>query len=339
VSNRSRSARSATRRHRPRVALVTPYGAATNNGNWHTAARWARFLRARYRVELCTAWAGGEHAALIALHARRSAASIHAFAAAHPQRPLIVVLTGTDLYRDIRGDAAAQRSLRLATRLVVLQDEGPRELPAALRRKTTVIYQSAPPLAPAPRRRRSFDVAVLGHLRDEKDPALAMAVARRLPADSPVRLLHIGAALDPALGHAARATARQVARYRWLGELPRPRARQWLRRAPLLLHPSKMEGGAQAVLEAVQSGAAAIASDCAGNVGMLGRDYAGLFPVGDAAAATALIERAAREPAFMRRLQRQCRARAPRFAPARERRAVLALVGQELRTKKQRAAP
>jgi glycosyltransferase involved in cell wall biosynthesis len=154
-----------------------------------------------------------------------------------------------------------------------------------------------------------------------------------------VRILHIGAALDPALGRAARATARQAPRYRWLGELPRTRARQWLRRVPLLLHPSKMEGGAQAVLEAVQSGAAVIASDCTGNVGMLGRDYAGLFAVGDAAAAAALIERAAREPAFLRRLQRQCRARAPRFAPARERRAVLALVDRALRAKKQRTAP
>ncbi|MFN9211226.1 MAG: glycosyltransferase [Betaproteobacteria bacterium] len=112
------------------------------------------------------------------------------------------------------------------------------------------------------------------------------------------------------------ASCTSAPRYRWLGELPRPRARQWQRRAPQLLHPSRMECGAQAVLEAVQSGAVVIASDCPGNVGMLGRDYAGFFPVGDAAAAAALIERAAREPAFLRRLQRQCRARAPRFAPA-----------------------
>lgn len=192
---------------RPRLALVTPYGAATNNGNWHTAARWARFLRARYRVELCTEWAGGDHDALIALHARRSAPSIHTFAAAHPQRPLIVVLTGTDLYRDIKTDAAAQRSLQLATRLVVLQDEGVRELPAALAQKTSVAYQSTPILVPAPRRRRSFDVVVLGHLRDEKDPRLAMDAARRLPADSPVRILHIGAALSLAGRTAAPARA------------------------------------------------------------------------------------------------------------------------------------
>jgi hypothetical protein len=44
--------------------------------------------------------------------------------AAHPRRGLAVVLTGTDLYRDIATDAAAQRSLALAQALVVLQELG-----------------------------------------------------------------------------------------------------------------------------------------------------------------------------------------------------------------------
>ncbi|MFN7778135.1 MAG: selenoneine biosynthesis selenosugar synthase SenB [Betaproteobacteria bacterium] len=336
MSNRSRSWPSTAR---PTVALITPYGADSNNGNWRTASRWARFLRPHYRVRVATQWDGRDADLMIALHARRSAESIAAFAAAHLQRPLIVVLPGTALYRDIKTDAAAQRSLRLATRLVVLQDEGRRELPAALARKTATIYQSAPAQAALPRRRRTFDVVVLGHLREEKDPGLAMQVARQLPADSRVRILHIGAALDAEFGRAAAATQQSCPHYRWLGAVPHAAARRWLRRAPLLLHPSRMEGGAQAVLEAIQSGAAVVASNCAGNVGMLGRGYAGIFPVGNAAAATALIERAAREPAFVRRLQRQCRARAARFAPARERRVLLRLIDRELRAKKQRAVP
>jgi putative glycosyltransferase (TIGR04348 family) len=319
-----------TAARRPRVALITPYGAQANNGNWHTAARWARFLRPQWRVQVGTEWDGRDCDLLLALHARRSAASIAAFAAAHPQRPLLVVLTGTDLYRDIRTDAAAQRSLRLAQRLVVLQAQGLEELPHASAAKATIIYQSAPPLAPAARRRRSFDVAVVGHLRDEKDPRLAMALAAGLPAASPVRILHIGAALDPALGRAARASMRTGPHYRWLGALPRGRVRHWLRRVPLLLHPSKMEGGAQAIIEAIQSGAAIIASDCGGNRGLLGDDYAGLFAVGATDAARQLVERAAAEPAFLRRLQQQCARRAPLFAPARERAALQALLQQAL---------
>ena len=43
--------------------------------------------------------------------------------------PLVVALTGTDLYGDIHTSPEAQTSLDLATRLVVLQPMGIRELP------------------------------------------------------------------------------------------------------------------------------------------------------------------------------------------------------------------
>jgi putative glycosyltransferase (TIGR04348 family) len=308
------------------VAIITPALADENTGNWHTAARWARFLRTRFRVRVMKTWDGEAADALIALHARRSAASIEAFARSYPGRPLIVVLTGTDLYRDIRTDAAAQRSLELATRLVVLQERGPDALPAVLRDKAVVVYQSAPKLAPGAPRRTRFDVAVVGHLRDEKDPLLAMRVAESLPADSRIRVLHIGKALDRALAQAARATARRCPRYRWTGGLPRARTRQAIRHARLLLHPSKMEGGAQVILEAIQSGTPVVAADCAGNVGMLGRGYPGLFPVGDVQAAAKLLRRAETDAKFLRALHSACKKRAPLFDPERERRAVLRLV-------------
>lgn len=321
---------------RSRVAIITPYLADANNGNWQTAARYARFLRPGFRVRLLKQWDGGPDDAMIALHARRSAASIEAFAAAHPERPLVVVLTGTDLYRDLRRDADARRSLDRATAIVVLQEAAPAALRARWRAKTSVIYQSAARLQPGPRPARTFDVAVVGHLREEKDPLTAMRAAELLPADPGVRVLHIGAALDPALGEAARATAARCDRYRRLGALPRGRTRQRMRRAHLLLHPSKMEGGAQAILEAIRSGTPIVASDCAGNVGMLGADYAGLFAVGDAAGAARLIERAARDPAFYARLQRQCKKRAPLFDPAREARLLRGLVHNLLHEKRRR---
>jgi putative glycosyltransferase (TIGR04348 family) len=310
------------------VRIITPYLAQANNGNWHTAARWARMLRTRYRVALAKAWTGEACDVLIALHARRSAPSIAAFASAHPERALVVVLTGTDLYRDIRADASAQRSLDLATALVVLQEEGLRELAPRHRRKAVVIHQSAPALARGSPRRRSFDVAVVGHMRDEKDPLTAMRVAELLPPGSLARILHAGAALDPAYADAARATQRRTRRYRWLGPLTRGRARQLMRNARLLLHPSKIEGGAHVILEAVRSGTPVVASGASGNVGMLGRGYPALFPVGDADAAARLIARAEAEPAFHRRLRAACARRAPLFAPARERAAVLQLVHQ-----------
>lgn len=314
---------------RPRVCLITPYGALANNGNWHTASRWAHLLRDVARLRVATEWDGQDADLMIALHARRSAPSIHAFAAAHPQRELCVVLTGTDLYRDILGDVAAQESLALATRLVVLQEAGLAALPPALRSKTSMIFQSAHALAPGAPRKSSFEVAMVGHLREEKDPLTAIAAARLLPADSRIHLLHAGAVLDASLASAARAASEELApRYRWLGALGRPAARQLMRRARLLLHPSRIEGGAQVVIEAITAHTPVIASDCAGNVGLLGADYPGLFEVGDAPAAALLLTRAEHDPAFLARLKTACAARAPLFAPERERDALLALLPQ-----------
>ncbi|MEO7336325.1 MAG: TIGR04348 family glycosyltransferase, partial [Caldimonas sp.] len=114
----------------PRVLIVSPALADANNGNWHTASRWSRMLRKHCRIGIARDWSGEPFDLLIALHARRSAASIDAWAKAHPDRPLVVVLTGTDLYRDIHQDPVARSSLRQATHLVALQDEGPRSLDA-----------------------------------------------------------------------------------------------------------------------------------------------------------------------------------------------------------------
>lgn len=316
-------------RRRPLVAIITPASAEANTGNWHTAARWARFLRSACRVRVATTWSASAAQAapdlMIALHARRSAPAIAAFATAYPDRPLIVVLTGTDLYRDIASDAAAQRSLALASRLVVLNELGARALPRRWRSKVEVILQSASRLAPATRSARHFLVAAVGHLRAEKDAALVMAAARQFN-DGKVRFVHVGGALDADLGSAARATAATCPHYRWLGPQSRGAARQQMRRAHVLLHPSRMEGGAQAVIEAVTAGTPVIASAIDGNRGLLGLRYPGLFPVGNVAACVRLIKRAADDPAFLRQLARACQKRAALFDPRRESAAVRRLV-------------
>jgi len=306
---------------RPLITIVTPSLAAANNGNWQTAARWARMLRGPYRVRIVTAWQDGDPApdAMIALHARRSAASIAAFATAHPRRPLIVTLTGTDLYRDIATDTAAQRSLRLATRLVVLNELGPRRLPAGLRRKAAVIVQSARLRAPAAKSRR-FTVSVVGHLRGEKNPQLVWRVLDHWPHEVPLRVQHAGRALDSALGRTARQIARRDDRYAWLGDQPRGLLRRRVASSHLLLHPSTMEGGALAIIEAITAHTPVIASRIDGNVGLLGADYPGLFAPDDADAARALLLRAALDPRFLARLARACDRRVPGFAPEREQR-------------------
>ncbi len=311
---------------RPLISIVSPALAAANNGNWHTAWRWSRMLAGNCRTAISTQWDAQNCAGLIALHARRSAASIDAFARAHPQRPLIVVLTGTDLYRDIRSDTQAQRSLEQATHLVVLQDQGADELRPALRAKCRVIYQSAPRLKACPPPRRVLRVVQVAHLRDEKDPATFMRAARRISGRSDIHFEHIGDDLDTTLGNMARATQADCPNYRWLGALPRPQTRYRIQHGHLLVSTSKMEGGAHVILEAAQSRTAVLASRIAGNIGMLGLEHAGYFDLGDDAALGALIVRCRDEPEFLATLREQTNARAALFEPAEEKRRLLDLI-------------
>jgi putative glycosyltransferase (TIGR04348 family) len=321
------------------ITIVTPYLAQANNGNWQTAARWARMLRGMYRVRIATRWRPDQPLPdlLIALHARRSAGSIAAFARAHPERPLVVALTGTDLYRDIADNPQAQRSLQFATRLVVLNDLGPARLPPALRPKTDVVVQSAPTRTPAPKPAR-LSVAVVGHLRNEKNPRLVWRVLEGWPHEVPLRVWHAGRALDPALGRRARQMAARDTRYVWLGDQPRGKVRRRVAASHLLLHPSTMEGGALAVIEAMTAGTPVIASRIDGNVGLLGADYPGLFAAGDADAARALLLRAAREPRFLARLTQRCARLARRFSPAREQRDLRRVVARALAAAREQAA-
>jgi len=310
--------------------LVTPALADANNGNWQTARRWAGLLGAAYRVDLAAGWASGDQAMMVALHARRCAGAIAAWRAAHPHRPLVVVLTGTDLYRDIDHDDDAQRSLALADALVVLNTLGAKRLPPALRAKCHVVLQSCSARQTLPKTGRHLRALMVGHLRAEKDPRTYFEAARLL-ADRPDILLdHIGHALDPALGAEATALMATHPHYRWLGGLPHRQARARIQAAHVLVHPSRMEGGAHVVIEAVRSGTPVIASRIDGNLGLLGGDYGGCFDPGDAPGLAALLQQARGVADMLPHLQAQCAARAPLFAPEAEAAALHQLLGDLL---------
>jgi len=309
---------------KPVVCIVTPGTRTSNNGNWRTAVRWAEMLRGRYRVIVQTAWKGERADALIALHARRSASSIEAFAN-HAVGRIAVVLSGTDLYRDLPGSAAAARSLDTAHRIVTLQEDAPRLLAPRWRRKTEVIFQSARPLRARRKAAGRLDCVVVGHLRAEKDPLTLFRAISLLPRELPIRVRHIGAALDPKLGRAARALQRSDPRYRYSGSLPHGLTRAAIQAAHLLVHPSVAEGGANVVVEAVTSGTAVLASRISGNVGMLGPRYGGYFEPGNESDLARCLVQAFEDAPFRRRLTQGCAARRPLFAPAREARALEAL--------------
>ena len=314
--------------------IVTPALADANNGTWQTAKRWARLLTPAYRVRLAASWAGGDEAALIALHARRSAPSVACWQAQRPGAPLLLVLTGTDLYRDIAHDSAAQASLQAAQRLVVLNTLGAQALPPALRAKARVLLQSCSARQPLAKTSRHLRAVMVGHLRDEKSPQTYFDAARLLAGPAQRRhdilLDHIGQALDPALGAAAAALARTCPTYRWLGGLPHVVARRCIQAAHVLVHPSRMEGGAHVVSEALRSGTAVLASHIDGNVGLLGEDYDGYFALGDAGGLASRLQQLRDSPAMLAHLQAQCAARAPLFAPAQEQATLQAVLAELL---------
>jgi putative glycosyltransferase (TIGR04348 family) len=306
-----------------RIFMACPAPAHSRKGNRVTALRWARILRQLgHRLTIGREYDGTPCDLCIALHARRSHHAVVAYRRRYPVQPLVVVLTGTDLYRDIRTSRQAQQSLELADRLIVLQPQGRAELPPRLRGKVRVIYQSAEPVRVHPvKHERFFQVCVLGHLRQEKDPFRAAMALRLLPVDARVRVIHAGQALVPALAVRARRLAAQDPRYRWIEEVPRWRARRILARSRLLILSSRMEGGANVVSEALVDGVPVLASRIPGSEGMLGESYPGFFPVGDTRALAQLLLRTVSEPDFYDRLKKWCHRLAPRFEPARERQA------------------
>jgi putative glycosyltransferase (TIGR04348 family) len=232
---------------------------------------------------------------------------------------LVLALTGTDLYRDIDADPAAQHSLAMADALVTLNAHGARRLPPALRPKCHVVLQSCAAREPMAKTTQHLRAVAVGHLRAEKDPRTFFRAVQRLADRQDILFDHLGVALDPVLGQEAAALAAAQPRYRWLGGLSHAAARRRIQAAHVLVHSSVMEGGAHVVIEAIRSGTPVLASRIDGNLGLLGDDYEGTFDVGDDLGLSRLIRQVRDDPDMLSRLQQQVARRAPLFSPESER--------------------
>jgi putative glycosyltransferase (TIGR04348 family) len=330
---------------RGHVVIISSALSDANNGNWQTANRWRQMLAPNYHCRIVKTWPdkfSNQDDVMIALHARRSADSIAAWHAAHGGARLVLALTGTDLYRDIQTDAAAQASLDMASRLIVLQELAPLGLQEAHRAKVEVIFQSTTSQPTLQKPAAHLRAVMVGHLRDEKSPETLFAAAHLLAnsdfdklSPNGIYIDHIGAGLDPILAKAAEATATACPNYRWLEAMPHEATRRAIGRAHVLVHASKMEGGAHVLMEAVCSGTPVIASRIDGNLGMLGADYEGYFDWGDAAGLASLLRecRTTQSDAngLLARLSEQCALRAPLFVPEHESAKLNALVDSRLR--------
>jgi putative glycosyltransferase (TIGR04348 family) len=328
-----------------RIVIVTPAPPDSRYGNRITAVRWARILRRLgNRVSISQMYDAEPCDLLVALHARKSHSSVITFRRHNPSAPIIVALTGTDLYRDIRTNHRAQESLDVANRIVVLQPKATEGLRQSWRKKTRVIYQSVEDSQTstsaqsnsAKRRQNNadaktngnFDVCVIAHLRAVKDPFRTAMAARSLPDSSKVRVLQIGGAMTAAMAKRALKEMDTNERYRWLNEQPQSRVRSILSKSSLCVLSSRIEGGANVLSEAIAARVPIIASRVDGNEGILGKDYPGYFEVGNTKHLARLLTRAETSPEFLQNLKASTKRLAVLVDPSREEQAWSDLISE-----------
>lgn len=283
-----------------------------------------------YGVVVTQSWSGKDTAMLIALHAYRSHSSIMAFHEQYPDRPIVLVLTGTDLYRDMAVHSEVLHSMEVADQLIVLQSSALDSIPVHLRHKARVIYQSVQVDIPERVLSEDFQVVVIGHLREEKDPFCIARSLPLLPSTSEIKVLHLGMAMNEEIERTAKGYSETLEHYQWIGEISHADTLKTLSQSCLMVISSRMEGGAHVVSEAIALGVPVIASDIPGNRGLLGDDYLGYYPVGDEAELASLLYHAESMPDFYSVLKKQIDIRKDLVSPERERQSIQELMSQLL---------
>lgn len=294
-----------------------------------TAKRWQDFLRhLGHRAPITQSWSGKDADLLIALHAYRSHHSMATFKLAYPHRPFILILTGTDLYRDMATHSEVHQSIALADALVVLQAAALRRIPTKWRHKATIIHQSVPAIPKQKKPVDHFVVSVIGHLRPEKDPFCIVRAIPHIQSDSQIAIQHFGMAMNLEYKEAALQYSNQYSRYTWHGMQSHPVALKNLARSHIMVISSRMEGGAHVVSEAIAAGIPVLASKIPGNCGLLGKDYLGYFPVGNEKALARLLYRAETDRLFYKTLEEQVKQLRKLIRPSQEKAAIQKLISR-----------
>ncbi|PCM45820.1 selenoneine biosynthesis selenosugar synthase SenB [Marinobacter sp. ANT_B65] len=306
------------------IIMITPAGPESKAGNRATAERWQTLLeQAGHKVSVVTEYLGEPCDLFLALHAWRSREAIRLFREANPGKPLVVALTGTDIYlHQYTYPEETLWSMNAADVLIGLHESVGDDIPEPFVNKLVTLFQSAGLPAADTKKSASvspfFDVCVIGHLRDEKDSLRAAKAARLLRKDSCIRVSCAGKPLDVHWAELTEQEVRENPRFRWLGELSKKDTARLMTNSQMLVLSSLMEGGANVISEACRSGLPVIASDIPGNKGLLGKDYAGYYPRGDTRALADVLERAETDAGFLEHLREQVGQLASQFTPEKE---------------------
>lgn len=292
------------------LEIVTPAPAGSLHGNRVTAMRWQSFLKKLgHQTQISEKYTGSDVNLLVALHAYRSHLSLVQFRQSYPNKPIVLIMTGTDLYRDMSIHPEVIQSMKMATVIVLLQSAAMSLIPEDLKSKVHIIYQSTKSVKRKPLLKKQFLISVIGHLRPEKDPFCTAQSLEYLPSESKIRVLHLGEAMSSDMRQLAKTYSAELERYQWLDRLSHADTMQQLSRCHLMVISSLMEGGAHVVTEAIAIGVPVIASDIPGNRGLLGDNYPGYFKAGDSKALAKILFKAEIVPSFYKSLEHHIKKR------------------------------
>ena len=310
------------------ITLITPAPPGSRAGNRATAERWGRLLeQSGHRVAIITEYHDEPCDLFIALHAWRSHDAVVRFRQQHPHTPLIVVLTGTDIYdHQHRFPDITHQSMALADCLIGLHHRVCRDIPERFTGKLVTVLQSADSPGTLSGPKKGFDICVIGHLRDEKDPLRAALATRQLPENSAIRVVNAGKAHTPEWEHKALAEQKANPRFEWLGEVDKHAIQELMSHSRAMVISSLMEGGANVVSEACRAGTPVIASDISGNIGLLGDNYPGYFPVGNDTELARVLRQAENSTDFLEDLERRVTNLAGCFTPESEQATLLSAI-------------
>ncbi len=317
------------------IDIASPYPLSRNGGNGRTVERYERFLQeAGYSVQVLLPGEEPLGDILIALHAGRSLEAVREYRLREAVGGCAVVLTGTDLYQDLpRGERGVLESLEKADLLVGLHRGVAADLPEEFRSKLRVIVQSAvaPPEKTRPVGAGLEDLVVLvpSHLREVKDPLLPARAVRGLPAESRIQVFLMGDALEENWGELALKEERYNPRFHWLRGRSHAEALSLIAGSDVVVIPSRSEGAANVLSEAIACGVPVLGSQIPGNVGILGDEPGPYFSVGDAEEMAIQLLHFERDERFRERLRDRVSALQETVSPGREKEALVSLV-QEL---------
>ncbi len=265
-----------------KLCVASPYPLNSLKGNSVTAKRTVDLLvAAGVDARASCGFDGDDADILIALHAVKGAGAVRDYRAAFPDGIVIVLITGTDLYQDLPAGAKGGReTLEASDAIVVVGEIMIKSLPPKIQEKAVVVPKSLDEITIPRMPSGSMTLSVIGHLRPVKRPFMTIEAIARNP-HWRVEVNQVGEALTDECAAEAELWQEKDRRYRWLRGLPREESLRICAASDLTINTSELEGGPNAILEAMMIGVPVLASDIDGNRLLLGDDYPGYFQEGE----------------------------------------------------------